>query len=49
MLKAVDGEQRRLIPIHEDRLKTVFPSRLTANGLQLIEIALADGEASRVA
>jgi N-acyl homoserine lactone hydrolase len=49
MLKAVDGEQRRLIPIHEDRLKSVFPSRLTSKGLQLIEVALADGEPSRVA
>lgn len=49
MLAAVDGEQRRLVPIHEERLKDVFPSRLTANGLQLIEIALAPGEQSKVA
>lgn len=48
MLKAVGGETRRVIPVHEDRLKTVFPSRLTANGQQVVEIALADGEASRV-
>jgi glyoxylase-like metal-dependent hydrolase (beta-lactamase superfamily II) len=48
MLKAVDGEVRRVIPVHEDRLKTTFPSRLTKAGLQVVEIALADGETSRV-
>ncbi|MFC3226552.1 N-acyl homoserine lactonase family protein [Marinibaculum pumilum] len=49
MLKSVGGEVRRVIPVHEDRLKTTFPSRLTDRGLQVVEIALADGEASRVA
>ena len=48
MLKSVDGETHRVIPIHEDRLKTTFPSRLTKAGLQVVEIALADGEASKV-
>ena len=48
MLKAVGGEVKRVIPVHEDRLKTVFPSRLTAAGQQVVEIALADGETSRV-
>ncbi|ANI80207.1 N-acyl homoserine lactonase family protein [Sphingobium sp. EP60837] len=49
MLKEVGGEVRRVIPVHEDRLKTTFPSRLTEAGLQIVEIALADGEASKVA
>ncbi len=42
MLGKVGNEHRRLIPIHEDRLRKVFPSRLTDKGLQVVEIALAD-------
>ena len=49
MLKAVGGEHKRVIPVHEDRLKTVFPSRATTAGLHVVELALADGETSRVA
>jgi N-acyl homoserine lactone hydrolase len=49
MLKAVGRETRRVIPVHEDRLKTVFPSRLTAAGQQIVEIALGAGETSKVA
>lgn len=48
MLKSVGGEVRRVIPIHEDRLRTTFPSRLTKAGLQVVEIALAEGESSKV-
>lgn len=48
MLKSVGGETRRVIPVHEDKLKEIFPSRLTEAGLQIVEIALADGETSRV-
>ncbi|MBN9070743.1 MAG: N-acyl homoserine lactonase family protein [Rhizobiales bacterium] len=48
MLKSVGGEVRRVIPVHEDRLRTTFPSRLTDKGLQVVEIALASGEKSRV-
>lgn len=48
MLERVGGEQRRLVPIHEDRLRTLFPSRLTSRGLQIVELALADGEQSCV-
>jgi len=49
MLKSVGGEARRVIPVHEDRLRTTFPSRLTDRGLQVVEIALAKGEKSCVA
>ncbi len=48
MLDSVGGEARRVIPVHEDRLHKAFPSRLTDAGLQVVEIALADGETSRV-
>ena len=44
----VGGDVRRVIPIHEEGLKDVFPSRITAEGLRITEIALADGETSRV-
>jgi hypothetical protein len=47
MLKAVGGEHKRVIPVHEDRLKRVFRSRATAAGLHVVEIALASGETSR--
>lgn len=49
MLKSVGGEARRVIPVHENRLKDTFPSRLTKAGLQVVEIALAEGETSKVA
>lgn len=48
MLKDVGGDTRRVVPVHEDRLKTMFPSRLTKERLQVIEIALADGATSKV-
>jgi N-acyl homoserine lactone hydrolase len=48
MVKSVDGDINRVIPVHEDRLKDLFPSRTTEAGLQITELALADGEPSRV-
>jgi glyoxylase-like metal-dependent hydrolase (beta-lactamase superfamily II) len=48
MVKTAGGEKRRVIPVHENRLKDIFPSRLTKAGLQLVEIALRDGDSSRV-
>ncbi|MBN8994916.1 MAG: N-acyl homoserine lactonase family protein [Rhizobiales bacterium] len=48
MLKATGGEVKRVIPIHEDRLKDTFPSRRTKADLHVVELALAKGEASRV-
>lgn len=48
MLKAVGGETRRVIPVHEDRLKETFPSRRTAAGLHVVEVTLGKGEKSRV-
>ncbi|MBW1248745.1 N-acyl homoserine lactonase family protein [Pseudomonas tolaasii] len=48
MLKAVDYQVKRVIPIHEERLKDVFPSRITQNGLRVSELCLAGGQASAV-
>lgn len=49
MMKAVGYEARRVIPVHEERLKNVFPSRITKNGLRINEICLAAGQPSMVA
>src|SRR5699024_7562643 len=48
MMKQVDYESRRIIPIHEERIKDVFPSRTSKEGLRITEICLADNEPSRV-
>jgi glyoxylase-like metal-dependent hydrolase (beta-lactamase superfamily II) len=48
MVKGVDGDVKRVIAIHEDRLKDLFPSRLTPSGIRITELALAHGEPSRV-
>lgn len=48
MLNLVNGESRRVIPVHEERLKDIFPSRQSEHGLQVVELTLADGERSRV-
>jgi N-acyl homoserine lactone hydrolase len=48
MTKSVGYEARRVIAIHEERLKDGFPSRITADGLRISQVCLADGEKSRV-
>ena len=48
MVDQVGGDFRRVIPVHEERLKDLFPSRITKTGLRVTELALADGETSRV-
>ncbi|NBB11248.1 N-acyl homoserine lactonase family protein [Pseudomonas sp. SLFW] len=48
MLNVVDQDPKRLIPIHEERLKDVYPSRLTPQGLQVTEICLGDQQLSKV-
>ncbi len=48
MLKAVGHERRRVVPVHEERLKEVFPSRIREAGLVISEICLADGALSRL-
>jgi glyoxylase-like metal-dependent hydrolase (beta-lactamase superfamily II) len=48
MIERVGGEMKRVIPIHDENLKDIFPSRITAKNLRVTEIALAKGESSRV-
>jgi N-acyl homoserine lactone hydrolase len=44
----VGNDVKRVIPVHEERLKDLYPSRLNKEGLQVIEIRLAKGEKSLV-
>jgi len=48
MLGKVCGEPRRVIPVHEARLKETFPSRRTSAGLHIVELALGEGQVSLV-
>ncbi len=48
LVKGVDGDLSRVVAVHEERLKDMFPTRITANGVRVTELALADGEPSRV-
>ncbi len=49
MMSQVDYEARRVVPIHEERLKDRFPSRIREDGLRITEIHLGQGEKSWVA
>ena len=48
MVRHVHGEYARVVPVHEERLKDMYPSRITKSGLRVTEVTLADGEPSRV-
>lgn len=48
MLNLVGGEAKRVIPIHDEKLGEIFPSRVTKEGLTICEICLGSGEQSRV-
>ncbi len=48
MLALVQQDWRRVVPVHEERLPEFFPTRVTEAGLRLIELTLADGDASRI-
>jgi N-acyl homoserine lactone hydrolase len=49
MVERVGGDLRRVVPVHEERLKENFPSRISDRGLRITEIALMKGETSCVA
>lgn len=49
MMNQAGYEKRRVIPVHEERLKDDFPSRITDKELRISEICLADGAKSHVA
>lgn len=46
MVQLAGGDTGRVVPVHEDRLGTKFPFRVTREGLRVFEIAVADGEES---
>jgi len=48
MVKRAGGDPMRVIPGHEEALKDLYPSRIATTGLRITELALADGEPSRV-
>lgn len=48
MVNSVGGDVTRVVPPHEERLKDMFPSRITKLGLRITELALAEGEKSQV-
>jgi hypothetical protein len=48
IVQAADGELRRVVPVHEDRLHEHFPSRTWPDGLRITEICLAADEISKV-
>ncbi len=48
MMKLVDYDASRVIPVHEARLAERFPSRVSSENLTVCEICLADGAGSAV-
>lgn len=48
MLSLVDGEYYRILPSHEKDVNQYYPYKTYAEGLDIIEIALAEGEESRI-
>jgi glyoxylase-like metal-dependent hydrolase (beta-lactamase superfamily II) len=49
ILKAANGEIRRVLAPHEENMPNIYPSRKSPHGLQIIEVALPPGELSAVA
>ncbi|MCL2470180.1 MAG: N-acyl homoserine lactonase family protein [Propionibacteriaceae bacterium] len=48
MMEAVDRVEKRVIAVHDEHLEEMFPSRKSKHGLAIVEITLAQHEASRV-
>jgi N-acyl homoserine lactone hydrolase len=49
MIKEAGGDYKRVVPIHDEEVKNLFPSRIIKEtGLRISEIALADGAVSLV-
>ncbi|WP_460798683.1 N-acyl homoserine lactonase family protein [Microbacterium sp. GXF0217] len=48
MVAHADGRTRRVIPVHEDRLRLEYPSRETESGAMIVELALSSDETSRI-
>jgi glyoxylase-like metal-dependent hydrolase (beta-lactamase superfamily II) len=48
MVKTAGGDPERVIPPHEERIGSMYPSRMTSANLRITELALAHGEPTRV-
>ncbi|NIE63108.1 N-acyl homoserine lactonase family protein [Burkholderia sp. Ax-1719] len=48
IMQMVGGDHTRVVPVHESRLREVFPFRISEHGLAVIEVALEDGATSFV-
>lgn len=48
IMKAVGHDWKRVLAAHEENLPNLYPTRKTKLGLNIMEVALADGEASLV-
>lgn len=46
IVKAAGGDPTRVLPMHEERMGTLYPSRVGALGLEIVEVVLASGERS---
>jgi hypothetical protein len=46
MVKLLGGETRRVTPVHEKTVAQVYAHRISQRGFRIIELALADGQAS---
>ncbi|HWA42312.1 MAG TPA: N-acyl homoserine lactonase family protein [Hypericibacter adhaerens] len=49
ILKAANGDTKRVLAPHEENMPSLYPSRKSRHGLQLMEVSLAPGERSAVA
>lgn len=48
ILKEVAGDMKRVLIPHEGAMAEVYPSRTTGRGHYIVEVALAEGEATRI-
>jgi N-acyl homoserine lactone hydrolase len=48
MVRRAGGDYLRVISGHDEALRDLYPSRIASNGLRITELALADGDTSRV-
>ena len=48
MMELVEHDHTKIIPVHEDRLSTLYPTRISKEGLAVTEVHLAAGRVSCV-
>jgi glyoxylase-like metal-dependent hydrolase (beta-lactamase superfamily II) len=49
ILKAANGEAKRVLSPHEENMPKIYPSRKSKDGLFIMEVTIAHGEKSAVA